>query len=78
MHLVRYQLPGQRPQVGVLTGDTVAPVRGVAGMAELLRLPLDELRSAVAQVGEVAGISRSPTCGCCRRWTAGARCGVPG
>ncbi|MDX6292424.1 MAG: 2-dehydro-3-deoxy-D-arabinonate dehydratase [Kribbellaceae bacterium] len=50
MHLVRYQLPGQRPQVGVLTGDTVAPVRGVADMAELLRLPAEQLRSAVGQV----------------------------
>jgi 2-dehydro-3-deoxy-D-arabinonate dehydratase len=50
MHLVRYQLPGQRPQVGVLTGDTVAPVRGVADMAELLRLPAEQLRSVVGQV----------------------------
>jgi 2-dehydro-3-deoxy-D-arabinonate dehydratase len=50
MHLVRYQLPGQRPQVGVLTGDTVAPVRGVSGMSELLRLPAEQLRSAVGQV----------------------------
>jgi 2-dehydro-3-deoxy-D-arabinonate dehydratase len=50
MHLVRYQLPGQRPQVGVLTGDTVAPVRGVSGMAELLRLPAEQLRTAVGQV----------------------------
>jgi 2-dehydro-3-deoxy-D-arabinonate dehydratase len=50
MHLVRFQLPGQRPQVGVLTGDTVAPVRGVSGMSELLRLPAEQLRSAVGQV----------------------------
>jgi 2-dehydro-3-deoxy-D-arabinonate dehydratase len=49
MHLVRYQLPGQRPQVGVLTGDTVAPVRGMADMAELLRLPAEHLRTAVGQ-----------------------------
>jgi 2-dehydro-3-deoxy-D-arabinonate dehydratase len=50
MHLVRYQLPGERPQVGVLTGDTVAPVLGVSGMAELLRLPTAQLRAAVGQV----------------------------
>lgn len=50
MHLVRYQLPGLRPQVGVLTGDTVAPVRGVAEMAELLRLPAEQLRTAVGKV----------------------------
>jgi 2-dehydro-3-deoxy-D-arabinonate dehydratase len=50
MHLVRFQLPGERPQVGVLSGDTVAPVRGVSGMAELLRLPVEQLRAAVGQV----------------------------
>src|SRR3990170_1240358 len=47
MHLVRYEMAGQRPQVGVLADDTVGPISGVAGMAELLRLPLDELRAAV-------------------------------
>jgi 2-dehydro-3-deoxy-D-arabinonate dehydratase len=52
MHLVRYQLPGQRPQAGVRTGDTVAPVHGVAGMAELLRLSAEELRSAIGKVGD--------------------------
>ncbi|MEV6410964.1 fumarylacetoacetate hydrolase family protein [Kribbella sp. NPDC051718] len=46
MHLVRYLLPGQRPRAGVRTGDTVAPVRGVATMAELLRLSAEEFRSA--------------------------------
>ncbi|GAA3597338.1 fumarylacetoacetate hydrolase family protein [Kribbella ginsengisoli] len=46
MHLVRYLLPGQRPQAGVRTDDTVAPVQGIATMAELLRLSADELRSA--------------------------------
>ncbi|WP_328330399.1 fumarylacetoacetate hydrolase family protein [Kribbella sp. NBC_00382] len=52
MHLVRYLLPGQRPQVGVRTGDTVAPVHGVATMAELLRLSADELRTATDHQGD--------------------------
>ncbi len=52
MHLVRYQSPGERPVVGVRTGDTVAPVEGVGCFAELLRLTVDELQTAVAKVGE--------------------------
>ncbi len=52
MHLVRYQSPEGRPVVGVRTGDTVAPLEGIASVAELLRLPLDELRTAVAKVGD--------------------------
>lgn len=50
MHLVRYEMAGQRPQVGVLADDTVGPINGIADMAALLRLPLDELRAAVDQV----------------------------
>jgi len=52
MHLVRYQSPEGRPVVGVRTDDTVAPVEGVGSFAELLRLPLDELKTAVAKLGE--------------------------
>jgi 2-dehydro-3-deoxy-D-arabinonate dehydratase len=52
MHLVRYQLPGQPSQAGVRSGDTVAPVQGVTGMAELLRLPADEFRAALGKVGD--------------------------
>jgi 2-dehydro-3-deoxy-D-arabinonate dehydratase len=56
MHLVRYASPDGRPVVGVSTGDpatgTVAPVEGIDSFAELLRLTLDELKSAVAKVGE--------------------------
>jgi 2-dehydro-3-deoxy-D-arabinonate dehydratase len=52
MHFVRYLLPGQRPQVGVRTGDTVASVHGVATMAELLRLSVEELRSATDHLGD--------------------------
>ncbi|MFG1623774.1 fumarylacetoacetate hydrolase family protein [Kribbella sp. NPDC049227] len=52
MHLVRYQSPDGRPVVGVRTDDTVAPVEGVGSFAELLRLPLDDLKTAVAKLGE--------------------------
>lgn len=52
MHLVRYQLPGQRPQAGVRTDDTVAPVQGFAGIAELLRLSVEEFREAVGKTGD--------------------------
>jgi 2-dehydro-3-deoxy-D-arabinonate dehydratase len=52
MHLVRYQSPEGRPVVGVRIDDTVAPVEGVGSFAELLRLPLDELKTAVAKLGE--------------------------
>ncbi len=52
MHLVRYRLPGGQPQAGVRTGDTVAPVLGVTGLAELLRLTVDELRGAVGKLGD--------------------------
>jgi len=61
MHLVRYQLPGQSPRVGMLSsstetqwlaGGTVASVEGITGMADLLRLPLDELRDVVRKVSD--------------------------
>jgi 2-dehydro-3-deoxy-D-arabinonate dehydratase len=50
MHLVRYQLPGQSPQVGVLRDGMVAPVREITAMTELLRLSAERLRDAVEQV----------------------------
>ena len=75
MHLVRYQLPGQRPQAGVLSGDTVAPVAGVAGMAELLRLTADELRAAVGKTGDEVAVADvkllSPLDGLGEVWCAG-------
>jgi 2-dehydro-3-deoxy-D-arabinonate dehydratase len=52
MHVVRYQSPDGRPVVGVRTGDTVAPVEGVGSFAELLRLTVEELQTAVAKLGE--------------------------
>jgi 2-dehydro-3-deoxy-D-arabinonate dehydratase len=52
MHLVRYLSPVDgRPVPGVRSGDTVAPLEGVNSFAELLQLPLKELRAAVAKVG---------------------------
>jgi 2-dehydro-3-deoxy-D-arabinonate dehydratase len=45
MHLVRY-LSGSGPRVGVLDGDGITPL-AAARMAELLALPLDDLRAAV-------------------------------
>ncbi|GAA2817641.1 fumarylacetoacetate hydrolase family protein [Kribbella solani] len=52
MHLVRYLSPVDgRPIPGVRTGDSVAPLEGVNSFAELLRLPLAELQTAVGKVG---------------------------
>jgi 2-dehydro-3-deoxy-D-arabinonate dehydratase len=56
MHLVRYRLPGGQPQAGVRTGDTVAPVLGVTGLAGLLRLTVDELRGAVGKLGDAVPV----------------------
>jgi 2-dehydro-3-deoxy-D-arabinonate dehydratase len=56
MHLVRYRLPGGQPRAGVRTGDTVAPVLGVTGLAELLRLTVDELRGAVGKLGDAVPV----------------------
>lgn len=54
MHLVRYQLAGAEPQVGVLSGGKVAAIEGHTKMAELLSLSLDDLRTAVGKLaGEV-------------------------
>ncbi|MEV6284058.1 fumarylacetoacetate hydrolase family protein [Kribbella sp. NPDC051770] len=52
MHVVRFQSPGGRPQAGVRTGDTVAPVLGVTDLAELLRLTAGEFQAAVAKTGD--------------------------
>lgn len=75
MHLVRYQLPGQRPRAGVRTGDTVAPVHGVDAMAELLRLSAEELRSAIGKVGDEVPVAEvkllPPLDGLGEVWCAG-------
>ncbi|WBQ05953.1 fumarylacetoacetate hydrolase family protein [Kribbella sp. CA-293567] len=52
MHLVRYLLPGQRPQAGVRTGDVVASIDGITTMAELLRLSVADLREATSRLGD--------------------------
>jgi 2-dehydro-3-deoxy-D-arabinonate dehydratase len=51
MHLVRFQSP-DGPVVGVRNGETVAPVEGVDSFAELLRLTVDELKTAVGKLGD--------------------------
>jgi len=56
MHLVRYQSANGRPVVGVRTDDTVAPLEGINSFAELLRLRLDDLQTAVAKVGEAVPV----------------------
>ena len=56
MHLVRYQSSNGRPVVGVRTGDTVAPVEAIDSFAELLRLPLADLQTAVAKAGEAVPV----------------------
>ncbi|MGC4937407.1 fumarylacetoacetate hydrolase family protein [Kribbella sp. DT2] len=56
MHVVRFQSPGGRPQAGVRTGDTVAPVLGVTDLAELLRLTAAEFRAAVAKTGDAVPV----------------------
>lgn len=56
MHVVRFQSPGGRPQAGVRTGDTVAPVLGVTDLAELLRLTAEEFRAAVAKTGDAVPV----------------------
>lgn len=45
MHLVRY-LSGSGPRVGVLDGDGITPL-AATGLAELLALPLADLRAAL-------------------------------
>ncbi|GAB2555904.1 fumarylacetoacetate hydrolase family protein [Kribbella endophytica] len=56
MHVVRFQSPGGRPQAGVRTGDTVAPVLGVTDLAELLRLTAEEFRAAMAKTGDAVPV----------------------
>ncbi|MFC0627109.1 fumarylacetoacetate hydrolase family protein [Kribbella deserti] len=63
MHLVRFQAPGEQPRVGVLADGAVAPIEGYSSMAELLRLSVDELRTAVGTVSDAidaAGVRLLP------------------
>ena len=75
MHLVRFQLPGRPPQAGVRTGDTVAPVSGVATMAELLRLSAEEFRAATDRRGDGVPVAEvtllPPLDGRAEVWCAG-------
>jgi 2-dehydro-3-deoxy-D-arabinonate dehydratase len=47
MHLVRYRAKEERVRVGVRRGDRVLPVTGCSTVAELMHLPLDELRATL-------------------------------
>ncbi len=50
MELIRYRVGEGAPQVGVLDGDRVRPLPGVATMAELLARPLTWIRGACETV----------------------------
>jgi 2-dehydro-3-deoxy-D-arabinonate dehydratase len=53
VHIVRFLTPGaDRPSVGVRAADTVTELP-VAGIGDLLALPLTELRAALATTGAV-------------------------
>jgi 2-dehydro-3-deoxy-D-arabinonate dehydratase len=43
LDIVRYQVPGDSPRVGLRHGDTVSALEGVADIGHLLRLSLDEI-----------------------------------
>lgn len=50
MHLVRYLVPGtETPVIGVRDDDLVTPLRSAGTVAELLRLPLAEIRGLLAR-----------------------------
>ena len=46
MQLIRYRTGGGAPQVGILDGDRVRPLPGVATMADLLARPVTWIRGA--------------------------------
>lgn len=75
MHLVRYQLAGSEPQVGVLSGGKVAAIEGNTKMAELLRLSLDDLRTAVGKLADEVDVANvrllPPLDGRSEVWCAG-------
>jgi 2-dehydro-3-deoxy-D-arabinonate dehydratase len=50
VQLIRYRAGGGAPQVGVLDGDRVRPLPGVATMADLLARPLTWIRGACETV----------------------------
>ena len=58
MQLIRYRAGGGAPQVGVLDGDRVRPLPGVATMADLLSRPLTWIRGACETVlaGQLSGL----------------------
>jgi 2-dehydro-3-deoxy-D-arabinonate dehydratase len=77
MEIVRYaSQPGTGAVVGVRRGDRITPVTGVDSLAELLRLPLAELRATVegasgATVGVADVLLLPPVDGGSEVWGAG-------
>ena len=61
MQLIRYRVGGGAPQVGVLDGDQVRALPGVATMAEVLARPMTWIRGACETVlaGEETGAGGS-------------------
>ncbi len=61
MQLIRYRVGGGAPQVGVLDGDQVRALPGVATMAEVLARPMTWIRGACETVlaDDLAGASGS-------------------
>ncbi len=51
MQLVRYRAGGAEPRVGVLDGDAITAVRAVASMADLLAMPLRQIRDVCGDPG---------------------------
>ena len=54
MQLIRFEADGGAPRVGVLDGDTVTEFAAVGSLADLLALPLDQIRAACASPGGAA------------------------
>lgn len=54
MRLIRFQVDGEEPRAGVLDGDTVTEFAAVGSLADLLALPLDQIRAACASPGGAA------------------------
>lgn len=59
MHIVRYRSGQDAPQVGVLRDGSITPLSGTATMADLLALPLAELRTTVESRGDAAPVPAS-------------------
>ena len=75
MHIIRYAAAGGPPSIGVTDGSGAVRPLPVASLAELLALPLADIRAAVQEAAHGSAVD-GPV-GRSRRWTAGPRCGRP-